>query len=169
MVSLARKKSDLLEPSLLKLSELLRYMLYESDEEKFPINKEISYLRNYIELQQLRFGEDVDVQLEISGEKSDCFIEPMLLVPFVENAFKHGIGMVKDPFIKIILQIEHEHLLFQAINNYNKRNLSKDKNSGIGLVNVKNRLNLLYPGKYTLHITDSNEIYTAELNLALSC
>jgi two-component system LytT family sensor kinase len=169
MVSLARQKSDLLEPSLIKLSDLLRYMLYESDEEKFSIKKEIDCLESYIELQQLRFGDDVNVQLDIKNENPDCYIEPMLLFPFAENAFKHGIGMVRDPFIKISLQLKEQHLFFSVINNYNKQNFSKDKNSGIGLSNVKNRLNLLYPGKYKLDLKDDGTIFKAELNIGLSC
>jgi two-component system, LytTR family, sensor kinase len=168
MVSLARQKSDLLEPSLIKLSDLLRYMLYESNEEKFSIKKEIEYLKSYIELQQLRFS-DVNIQLEIKNENPDCSIEPMLLFPFVENAFKHGIGLVKDAFIKIHMEVKEQHLFFRIINNYNKENLSKDKNSGIGLSNVKNRLNLLYRGKYKLDLKDDGSIFKAELNLELSC
>ncbi|HEY6977693.1 MAG TPA: histidine kinase [Chitinophagaceae bacterium] len=169
MVSLARQKSDLLEPSLIKLSDLLRYMLYESDEEKFSLRKEIESLKSYIELQQLRFGDGVDIQLEIKNGNRDCSIEPMLLFPFVENAFKHGIGLVKDPFIKIYLEVIEHHLFFSVINNYNKENLSKDKNSGIGLSNIKNRLDLLYRGKYKLDLKDDGSIFKAELNLELSC
>jgi two-component system LytT family sensor kinase len=169
MISLARKKSDLLEPSLLKLSDLLRYMLYESGKEKFLISDEILYLKSYVELQQMRFGEDTDLQLEIRGDNSGCHIEPMLLVPFVENAFKHGIGTVENPFIKIVIEIKEDHLSFSVSNNYNAGNLSKDKSSGIGLENVKNRLELLYPGKYKLDLNDSGSIYTVKLNLTLTC
>jgi LytS/YehU family sensor histidine kinase len=169
MVSLARQKSDLLEPSLIKLSDLLRYMLYEPDQEKFPLSREIIYLKNYIELQQLRFGDDVNLVLEINDENPDCLIEPMLLVPFVENAFKHGIGLVTDPFIKIQLAVKANNLYFKVSNNYGREKSSKDKDSGIGLANVKNKLQLLYPGKHRLEIKDAGNIYTAELNLELSC
>jgi two-component system LytT family sensor kinase len=168
MVSLARQKSDMLEPSLLKLSDLLRYMLYESGEEKFPLVKEIGYLKNYIELQQLRFGENVKMQVDIQDDDADCDIEPMLLIPFVENAFKHGIGIVDKPFITIKLDIEAHHLFFSVINNYSNQRSSKDKNPGIGLTNVKNRLNLLYPGKHELFMHDSDGIYIVKLNLDLS-
>lgn len=169
MVSLARQKSDLLEPSLIKLSDMLRYMLYESGEEKFTVSNEISYLKNYIELQQLRFGDDVEVELKIDNEQPDCYIEPMLLIPFVENAFKHGIGMVRNPYIHMFITIREQTLFFNVINSYNKKNLSKDKNSGIGLENVKNRLQLLYPGKYTLSIKDKDDVFNAELKLNLAC
>ena len=168
MVSLARQKSDLLEACLLKLSDLLRYMLYESGE-KITIGKEIAYLNNYIELQQLRFGESIAVQMAITDEDPDCHIEPMLLIPFVENAFKHGIGLVENPFINIQLRVKNKNLYCKVVNGYSKKNFSKDTNSGIGLENVKSRLQLLYPGKYRLNICDSNDIYTVELNLELLC
>ena len=169
LVSLARQKSELMEPSLIKLSDLLRYMLYETNEEKFSVTREIHYLENYIELQQLRFGEDVEVELKIQNNEPRCTIEPMLLIPFVENAFKHGIGMVKNPFIKISIEVKDQQLFFKVSNNYSPENSSKDKSSGIGLANVKNRLNLLYPGKYRLLINDKAEIYTVELNFELTC
>ena len=168
MVSLARQKSDLLEPFLLKLADLLRYMLYESGEEKFLVSKEILYLESYIELQQLRF-EDIQVIREIKNENADCYMEPMLLIPFVENAFKHGPGMIDDPFIKIRLEVKGNHLFFSVVNNYNKQHVSKDKNSGIGLSNVKNRLGLLYPEKYKLIIEDDGNMYNVQLNIELSC
>lgn len=168
MVSLARQKSDILEPSLIKLSELLRYMLYESQEEKISTSKETEHLENYIELQKLRFGEDVDVKLYVDNKCPDCLIEPMLLIPFIENAFKHGIGLLQDAYIQVKISTVGNKLDFSCINNYNPGNLSKDKNSGIGLVNVKNRLKLLYPKKYELDIADSDGIFSVNLKLDLS-
>ncbi len=169
IVSLARKKSELLEPALIQLSDMLRYTLYETGDDQFQVSKEIDYLRNYVELQQLRFGEDVFVELNVRNEEPDCTIEPMLLIPFVENAFKHGIGMVKEPFIRILIEIKRRHLFFRVSNNYNRENLSKDKNPGIGLLNVKNRLRLLYNNYHDLLIEDNGEIYSIELNLDLKC
>jgi sensor histidine kinase YesM len=169
LVSLARQKSDILEPTLIRLSDLLRYMLYETNEDRFPVGKEAEYLKNYVELQKLRFGDDVLVTMNDQTDQPSCTIEPMLLIPFVENAFKHGIGLVEDPFIDIHLQVNKGHLIFRVSNNYNKENLSKDKNSGIGLVNVKNRLDLLYGNDYSLAIKDSNGIYIVELKLDLVC
>ena len=168
MVSLARKKSDLLEPSLIKLSDLLRYMLYDSDKEKIPVEQEIEQLENYIALQQLRFGEDVKIETTIKNDCPECMIEPMLLVPFIENAYKHGVGMVKDPYIRVSVMAKENHLNFFVANNYNPANLSKDKNSGIGLVNVKNRLKLLYSGKYELSISNEDGIFSIHLKLDLS-
>ncbi len=169
MVALARQKSELLEPSLLKLSDLLRYMLYDANKDKFLLSQEISYLRSYIELQHLRFGEDLNLFLDVEEHEPDCYIEPMLLLPFVENAFKHGIGMVPDPFIKISLALRDNKLYFSVSNNYNRANHSKDVSSGIGLANVKNRLNLLYPKKYDLSIEDNGSIHAVKLNLEMPC
>jgi sensor histidine kinase YesM len=169
MVSLARQKSDLLEPSLMKLSDLLRYMLYEQEDEKCTVSKEITYLKSYIELQQLRFSNDVDVHLEIVDQNPNCEIEPMLLIPFVENAFKHGAGIASRPFIKISLIVKSGQLFLAVVNSHTKQHTSKDKSSGIGLDNVKNRLQLLYPGKYALCITDKDGIFTVELKIDLVC
>jgi two-component system, LytTR family, sensor kinase len=168
MVSLARKKSDLMEPSLIKLSDLLRYMLYDSVEGAIAVGAEIEQLENYIGLQQLRFGEDVKLDLKIDNDCPDCKVEPMLLVPFIENAYKHGIGMVRYPYIKISVAVKNKMLDFYVENNYNSENHSKDKNTGIGLENVKNRLKYLYPGKYNLVISDNEQIFSAHLKLDLS-
>src|SRR5205085_7019396 len=89
IVALARKKSDLVEPSLIQLSQLMRYFLYDSNAEKVPLEKEVKYLENYIALQQQRIGNNI-IKLNISGVHGGYEIEPMLLIPFVENAFKHG-------------------------------------------------------------------------------
>jgi len=168
MISLARQKSELLEPSLIKLSEFLRYMLYETGGEKFSLNNEMENLKNYIELQQLRFGYEANVKLEIHNEEPDCMIEPLLLIPFVENAFKHGLGLVKDPFIFIKLEAKEKQLQFSVTNNFDPGHSSKDKNSGIGLVNVKERLNLVYPKKSNLVIKKENGIYEVKLKIDLS-
>jgi two-component system, LytTR family, sensor kinase len=169
MVALARTKSDLLEPSLIKLSELLRYMLYQPGKEKLRMEDEVTYLVSYIELQQLRFGDTVKVDIDIHDEAPDCFIEPMLLVPFIENAFKHGIGLTRDPYIHIKLKTGQGILKFSVANNYNSQHFSKDNSSGIGLENVRNRLALLYPGKHTLTIDDTGKQYQVNLQLTLTC
>ena len=168
MVSLARQGSPLLEPSLIKLSELLRYSLYESGDSKILLSSEVTLVRNFVDLQQLRFGEDVEIRMDLPDPEAGEVIEPMLLIPFVENAFKHGIGMVKHAFIRIALKAEGSELYFMVSNNYNKDGFAKDKSPGIGLANTRSRLELLYPGRHRLIITDKDEIYTVELNLVLS-
>jgi LytS/YehU family sensor histidine kinase len=167
LVSLARKKSDLLEPSLLKLSGLLQYMLYESDDEKISIHKEIEYLDNYIELQKLRFGNDVKISFfkEVSPN-SPIEVVPMILIPFVENAFKHGVVFIKEPEISIRLVLTGNLLVFNVKNKYNPDSEEKDKSSGIGLNNVKRRLNLLYPNS-RLEISEKDNWHIVNLSIIL--
>jgi sensor histidine kinase YesM len=164
LVALARLKSNQIEPSLIKLSQLMRYMLYDSDQETISLEKEVEYLRSYIDLQHLRFGEDVKVNLETEGQLAGRMIEPMLLIPFVENAFKHGMGMIKDPFINIHLKANNEGLQFVVSNKVSPEADVKDKSSGIGLNNVKRRLELLYK-KYQLETGEKGNIYTATLKI----
>lgn len=166
MVALARKKSDLLEPSLLKFSSLMRYMLYDADEEKVPLEKEIEYLHSYIDLQQQRFGKNVQVIVDLQTPKDNYEIEPMLLIPFVENAFKHGTGLVEGAVIKIQLKVENNKLDFNVQNKYDPSSAEvKDKTSGIGLANVKRRLNLLYGRKHSLLIAQKDNLFTVSLQL----
>ncbi|PWU00416.1 MAG: histidine kinase [Bacteroidetes bacterium] len=168
MVALARKQSDQLEPSLIKLSSLMRYMLYEADEETVPLEKEIEYLRSYIDLQQQRFGRNVQVNVAFDVSNDNHYIEPMLLIPFVENAFKHGTGMIEDARIDIDLKTEKNKLLFSVRNKFNNiSNNVKDKTSGIGLANVKRRLNLLYGGKHSLLINKNDDCFRVSLEICL--
>jgi len=169
MVSLARKQSDQLEPSLIKLSSLMRYMLYEADEEKVSIEKEMDYLQSYIDLQQQRFGKKVQVKVHMHTLDEQYRLEPMLLIPFVENAFKHGTGMIEDAQIDIDLEAEKNVLQFTVSNKYNPASREiKDKTSGIGLTNVKRRLNLLYGKNHTLTITTDNNWFVASLKIHLN-
>lgn len=168
MVALARKKSDVLEPSLIKLSSLMRYMLYEADEDKVPLQKETEYLQSYIDLQQQRFGKNVTILVSLETADSSYEIEPMLLIPFVENAFKHGTGMITDATIDIRLYISSGMLFFSVRNRFNKDSSEiKDKTSGIGLTNVKRRLNLLYGDDYVLHIDKKDDWFIVSLQLNL--
>ena len=168
MVLLARKKSDMLEPSLIELSKLMRYMLYENDDERVLLSSEVEYLKSYISLQVLRFEDDVTLTFSLPEQLNTYYIEPLLLVPFVENAFKHGIGMVKDPKIDIILQVDpNGWLSFKVNNTIAPLQDTKDKSSGIGLVNLKRRLELLYKKNYQLNISEDGLIYSADLKLKL--
>jgi LytS/YehU family sensor histidine kinase len=165
IVALARKKSDLVEPSLIDLSSLLRYFLYESNAEKVSLEKEIGYLQSFIDLQQLRFGKDVQVRFNAAGIESGYEIEPMLLIPFVENAFKH---MEQNGPVDIQLRVNGNVLLFSISNPYNEKNVAtKDDTSGIGLANVRRRLNLLYEKSHTLQISSDKGWFTVSLELKL--
>lgn len=169
MVALARLRSDRLEPALIKLSEFMRYMLYESDEEKVLLEKEIEYVNSFIDLQRLRFGKDILLRVEMEDFQHDAhLIEPMLLIPFIENAFKHGTGLLQQPELDISLHVTDGNLQFKVRNRYNPDSREiKDKTSGIGLVNVRRRLNLLYEKRHSLVITKEDGWFTAFLELKL--
>lgn len=167
IVYLIRSKSPLAEPVTIKLSDLMRYMLYDSNDAQIPLEKEVSYLENYVELQKIRFEEDVDIRTHIEGENGGQLIEPMLLIPFVENAFKHGVGLVKDPIIDIDLKFSGEEMVFKVRNKITPEGATeKDNNSGIGLQNVRRRLELLYPDAHRLELKRTDEWFEADLWLA---
>lgn len=167
MVALARKKSDLLEPSLIKLSQLLRYMLYET-QEKVPLQKEVEYLQSYIDLQAQRFGKSVEIHAQFAVGDGTQSIEPMLLIPYVENAFKHGVTMIQDPSIRIDLRVKGSNLDFQVRNKFRPEGEEvKDEASGIGMANVERRLKLLYPGKHRLRILKEDPWFDVHLHIDL--
>ena len=164
IVSLSRRKPEKVEPVVVKLSDVMRYMLYESDDAKVPVERESQYLRAYIELQQLRFGDDIEINFQGNHLDESQSIEPMLLIPFVENAFKHGVGMIADPIIDIDLHTENNCLIFEVKNKVNHQYKEvKDGASGIGLNNVKRRLELLYPHNHQLTIKDEEGFYFVKL------
>lgn len=168
MVALARKQSDLLEPMIINMSGIMRYMLYETDEAQVSLRKEAEYLESYISLQSMRYDNvKINVTIDIP-ETSVQTIEPMLLIPFVENAFKHGIDFVTDPAIDINLSITDDKLLFSVSNKFTTGNPQMhDDAHGIGMVNVRKRLTLLYEGRHTLDI-QLNDRFTVSLNLLLN-
>lgn len=169
LVSLARKKSDHLETSLLMLSGLMRYMLYDPGK-KISMEQEVDYLKSYIALQKLRFERDVTIvcNMELPRGGTNYNIEPMLLIPFVENAFKHGTSYVDQPFIDINLMIHEDVLVFRVNNKFDQEtDISKDENSGIGLSNVRSRLLLLYPGRHDLAISTNKHLFSIDLTLKL--
>ncbi|MFY9159211.1 sensor histidine kinase [Aquirufa ecclesiirivi] len=166
IVSLSRRKPEMVESVVVKLSELMRYMIYETTDAKVAISKEMVYLENYIELQKIRFGNDIEITFNHKLADTPNSIEPMLLIPFVENAFKHGVGMVLNPFIEITLLDDREKLYFGVRNKVSsQKSEKKDDSSGIGLTNVKRRLELLYPNEHQLKITEEGEFYQIELEI----
>lgn len=168
MVALARKRSDQLESSLIKLSSLMRYMLYEADESRVALEKEVEYLQSYIDLQRQRFGPNVAIQTNLVDVDNNYEIEPMLLIPFVENAFKHGTGFIEDPQINIDLSAKNGRLEFCVRNKFSANGEEiKDKTSGIGLANVKRRLNLLYGKNHSLLINKNETWFVTSLKLNL--
>ncbi|MBO9675638.1 MAG: histidine kinase [Sphingobacteriaceae bacterium] len=169
IVALVRLKSNELEPTVMKLSGLMQYMLYETDEEKVSIKTETEYLQAYIDLQKQRFGQKVAIKTNIEIESEFDEIEPMLLIPFIENAFKHGVTMIETPQIFIDLKTEDEFLTFAVRNKFNEdENEIKDGASGIGLANVSRRLNLLYGKNHHLKIEKKEGWFNVNLSLKLT-
>ena len=168
LASLARKKSDQLESVIIQLSQLMRYMLYDPGEKKVTVNNEIEYLKSYIELQKLRFGNDITIDFDANVNNGDLPIEPMLLIPFVENSFKHGTGMITDPMIAVKLSMEDSTLNFFVKNKFNGNIAeTKDSSSGIGIQNVRRRLDLLYKDLHELKIYEQGQWFKVELKLIL--
>lgn len=167
LASLARKKSDELEPVIIQLSQLMRYMLYDAGDKRMSIGKEIEYLTNYIDLQKLRFGDDIAIHFQTQVLRGELPIEPMLLIPFVENAFKHGTGLVMNPEISINIVSDDSVLTFTVSNKFSDAPQSKDPSSGIGIQNVRRRLDLLYKNKHSLTLSRDGSWFKVELKLIL--
>lgn len=164
--SLARKKSDDTESAIIKLSQIMRYMLHDSKDEKVSLDKEVEYLQSYIELQHLRISDQVKIIFNIEGEPGRYMIEPLLLIPFVENAFKHGISYYENSNIEINLVLGEKELHFAVSNNIVKhKDETLESGSGIGLKNVMRRLELLYPGRHELLIEDNGSNYRVDLTI----
>lgn len=170
LYALTLKKSDLAPEIVLKLSEMMRYMLYECNERRVPLQKEVNYLKNYLELEKLRQGKKFITSLNVQGEINSQMIAPLMFIPFVENSFKHGINnSISEGYVNIEILVDSENL---QVNIENSKAMSlpsptKKKSGGIGLVNVRRRLDLLYPNEYVLDIEDSPNQYRVELGLTL--
>lgn len=163
--SLAYQRSETTPEAILKLSEIMRYMLYECNDNKVDLTKELQYLQNYIDLQKIRFGNKAFIDFKVMGDVTNQQIVPLLLIAFIENAFKHGVANDVMTPIKLLINVEECKLHFYIQNKKHTHN--RDAIGGIGLTNVQRRLNLLYPGKYTLNIRDEADTYTCELSIIL--
>ena len=164
--ALARKKSDDTEPAIIKLSQIMRYMITDSRQDKVGLEEEVEYLNNFIELQKIRLADKVNIRFDIEGDLSAIQLEPLLLIPFVENAFKHGVSYNDKSSINIELKTVSGELSFLVENSKPtvKDTLKLDE-AGIGLKNVRRRLELLYPGKHQLEIRDSASNYLIMLKI----
>jgi LytS/YehU family sensor histidine kinase len=163
--SLAYQRSETTPDAILKLSEIMRYMLYESNDNKVDLEKELQYLQSYIDLQKIRFGNKAYIDFKVQGKVENQQIAPLLLIAFIENAFKHGVANNPLTPIRLLIDVDTSHLHFYMQNKKHMNN--RDTLGGIGLNNVQRRLNLLYPGKYNLVVNDELDTYTVELSLVL--
>lgn len=151
--------------SIIKLSELLRYMIYETKADKVFLKDEIAYLKNYVELQRIRFHEESFIDFQVNGDLSKIMIAPMLFIPFVENAFKYC-KKENDihPGISITINVSPDKILFK-IWNYIKNTKFEHQTGGVGIENTKKRLNLVYPKKHRINISDDGRKFIVELEL----
>lgn len=154
------------QQSVLKLSKMMRYLLYESERGETMMSQEIDFMENYIELMKLRLNPRVDLQIAFPKEFADFQVPPLLFIPFIENAFKHGAGHREASFIKVSLVIDNERILFVTENSIGKSVQTGDlQHSGIGLENVKKRLGLLFPGTHELKIDSGASVFKVELSI----
>ena len=163
------KGNDELANAISNLSGMMRYMLYESNVKLVPLKNEIEYLENAITLNKLRYADsEVTVVFTYPEQIQEVFVAPMLFIPFVENAFKHGVHIGDSSMIKIAISTNNKQLTFFCQNNNYGFIKKMESQVGVGLENVKRRLELIYPGKHYLHIADDENKYTVTLNIDLA-
>jgi two-component system, LytTR family, sensor kinase len=171
LYALTLKKSDKAPEIVLKLSEIMRYMLYECNEKRVLLTKEIQYIENYLDLERLRQPKAADIRFSVEGRISDQMVAPLLFVPFVENSFKHGLNnsVQGGGFVRLRLSVQDEDLEFFIENSKAERLLRQDHpvSGGIGLVNVRQRLQILYPENHNITISDEPNRYAVTLHLKM--
>ncbi|MEP0273587.1 sensor histidine kinase [Ekhidna sp.] len=149
---------------VLKLSDMMRYSIYEGEKETVTIKEEIDYLKNYIELHKMRYRKKIDVQFDHHIIDESLKVMPLLFILLLENAFKHGVENLREKaYVKIYLSTSDSEIHFTIENNFDKEALSEEK--GIGIKNLKRRLELAYPRRHSLSISSSGDIYKAQLTL----
>jgi len=170
--SLALQKSDLAPDLILKLSDILRYILYDGSEKKVSLTQELKYLKSYLELEKVRHGTRMSLDIQVTGETDSKEIAPMLLIPFVENSFKHGLGKdMANGFVRVRVNTKENDLHFEIANSKPKNGSEitqkEGYQGGIGLINVQKRLKLLYPKKHLLTVGSSDTEFKVELDINL--
>jgi hypothetical protein len=157
------------QESILKLSKLMRYLLYDSEHGETMLSNEIDFMNNYVALMKLRINPRVDLDVSFPVTYNDVSIPPLLFIPFIENAFKHGISSKGKSFIRINMDIVEGKLIFKSENSVGSDNQPSDPaHSGIGLENVKKRLSLLFPGKHEMNVLRNENTFSVTLNIELN-
>ncbi len=171
LYALTLKKSDKAPEIVLKLSEIMRYMLYECNERRVHLTKEIQYIYNYLDLERLRQPKEADIRFVVEGQISEQMVAPLLFIPFLENSFKHGLNnqLQGGGFVRLRLRVLGEDLEFFIENSKAERVPRQEhpRSGGIGLVNVRQRLQMLYPENHTLIIQDEPHRYSVTLQLKM--
>ncbi len=171
LYALTLKKSDKAPEIVIKLSEMMRYMLYECNERRVPLQKEVNYIQNYLDMERLRQSGHADISFRVEGQVTDQTIAPLIFIPFLENSFKHGLNQqISEGYVHVIMKVLGNKLLLRICNSKaGKAPQPIDKPSGgIGLANVQRRLNLLYPLQYKLDIEENDTEHVVELSLDLT-
>lgn len=164
---LAYSKSEHTTEVIAKLSQMMRYMIYDSNHPKVLLNKEIEYMQSYISLERLRLNNQIPIDFEIHGNTENVRITPLIFITFLENAFKHGVSNNNPKaWVNLSIHVTGKECVYLVKNSKDNGNGKNDK-SGIGLQNVKRRLELSYPGQYQLTVDDKPETYSVQLNMTL--
>ena len=152
--------------TILELSKMMRFVLYEGNKEAVPLSREFDFIRHYVALMQLRYTDKVRIDIDLPHEVPDRHIPPLILITFIENAFKHGVSYQHESFIEVKISVEGDRLNFICRNS--KAEKPNEEKGGVGLANVRKRLNLLFNRNHTLRTINAPDIYTVELNIPLS-
>ncbi|MBK7608741.1 MAG: histidine kinase [Saprospiraceae bacterium] len=170
LYALTIKKSDQAPEIVIKLSEMMRYMLYECNERRVSLEKEVNYIQNYLDLEALRQSNLVDIDFKVNGKVDHLKIAPLVFIPFLENSFKHGVNhQLSDAYVYVTLNVSANKIDF-IIENSKSSGLPvilPKPQGGIGLINVRRRLELIYPGEHSIDIDDQPQAYTVHLSLNL--
>jgi LytS/YehU family sensor histidine kinase len=163
--SQAHFKSEQTEHSILKFSRIMRYVLYDSAADKIPLTQDLEYISNYIDLQQLRLSKNITIQYDVTGPVNGLSIAPLLLITFIENAFKHGISYTAPSEIKISIAVTGNELSLTVGNAITQS--SRESTGGVGLINARRRLDVLYPGRHLLDVIENDHLYIVNLKIEL--
>lgn len=169
LYGLTIEKSDEAPDLVLRLSEILDYILYKCEEPRVPLSEEIANLKNYIEIEKIRYSEKLKLELEFPSDTKNLKIAPLIILPFIENAFKHGVSKFPGfAFVKINIALKDQLLIVKVKNTKNPvKSTSENYTKGIGLINVQKRLELMYPKKYILNIDDRDKTFLVNLTIEL--
>ena len=164
LYGLVNKDSKKAQALILKLSDMMRYSIYEGQKERVTLEEEIEYLQNYIELHQMRYHKKIDVEFDLDIQETGVRVMPLLFIILLENAFKHGVeNLRKDAYVYLDMTTTENEIQFRIENNFDKSEVSKE--AGIGLENLKRRLELVYPNQHSLSISKTDDVYKVLLTL----
>jgi LytS/YehU family sensor histidine kinase len=150
------------------LSGILRFILYESSQPLVPLSKELKMIQDYISLEQIRYGNKLELHIDLPEKTNDLYIAPLLMLPLIENCFKHGASnMLEQPWVSLQITLKGKEMLMKLLNGKTNDERKNNLPSGIGIQNVQKRLDLLYPGKHELAITNEEDVFIVNLKIEL--